>query len=56
MPLYDFECKHCGHRFEKLIRFDQNASIAQCPQCEHTAEQIPSVPGKFAWGKSGGWN
>jgi putative FmdB family regulatory protein len=31
MPLYEFECSTCGHRFEFLSRGDEAAS---CPSCQ----------------------
>ena len=31
MPLYDFECADCGHRFEALVR---NSSAPTCPACQ----------------------
>jgi len=30
MPLYDYHCPACGHRFEALVRAD---STPACPQC-----------------------
>lgn len=34
MPLYDFECRACGHKFEALVR-PQDAPPA-CPSCRST--------------------
>jgi putative FmdB family regulatory protein len=31
MPLYDFKCRKCGHRFEELVRVNDAAS---CPKCK----------------------
>lgn len=33
MPIYDFECKHCGHTAE-LMRKMSEASITTCPECQ----------------------
>ena len=33
MPLYDFLCPHCRHRFEELVKVDQ---IPACPACGAT--------------------
>ncbi len=30
MPLYDFKCTSCGHRFEELVKVDKKA---RCPAC-----------------------
>ncbi|MBL8878974.1 MAG: zinc ribbon domain-containing protein [Phycisphaerales bacterium] len=32
MPLYDYECKGCGHEFEALMPSADSAP-AQCPKC-----------------------
>jgi len=32
MPLYEFQCRTCGRRFESLIRLGQEGS-ARCPSC-----------------------
>jgi putative FmdB family regulatory protein len=31
VPLYDFKCKKCGHRFEELVRVNDTAD---CPKCK----------------------
>lgn len=30
MPIYDFKCRRCGHRFEQLVKVDGTAA---CPSC-----------------------
>jgi putative FmdB family regulatory protein len=30
MPLLEFECRSCSHRFEELVRGSESAS---CPRC-----------------------
>ena len=32
MPLYEYRCDKCGHRFEKIQKFDAEPETA-CPQC-----------------------
>lgn len=32
MPIYEFECRHCGHRFEYLVMHSSPA--AECPSCQ----------------------
>jgi putative FmdB family regulatory protein len=34
MPIFEYTCQSCGHRFEHLIRANQDAA---CPSCEGTA-------------------
>ena len=31
MPIYDYGCGKCGHKFEKLVKL--NAPIPACPEC-----------------------
>lgn len=31
MPLFDFDCRSCGHRFEALVRQQDPAPV--CPSC-----------------------
>lgn len=33
MRMYDFECKHCGGRFEELVRSNENGENVTCPHC-----------------------
>jgi putative FmdB family regulatory protein len=37
MPIYDFQCKRCGHQFEKLVRVDQST---ECPACQAAATEV----------------
>ena len=30
MPLYDFHCRSCGERFERLVR---GGDVIECPSC-----------------------
>jgi putative FmdB family regulatory protein len=31
MPLFEYACRHCGHRFETLVMGGRKPA---CPQCE----------------------
>lgn len=33
MPLYEYRCRECGHRFEILQRLGQGADGLECPHC-----------------------
>ncbi|HLK50993.1 MAG TPA: zinc ribbon domain-containing protein [Bryobacteraceae bacterium] len=33
MPIYEYECRQCGHRFEYLVLSSTRA--AECPACKH---------------------
>ena len=32
MPIYEFECSHCGHRFDRLQKLS-DADPVDCPAC-----------------------
>jgi putative FmdB family regulatory protein len=52
MPLYEYECKKCGHRFERIQRFS-DAMVKKCPECGGKVEQMISAPAvQF---KGSGW-
>ena len=44
MPLYEYECTACGHRFELIQKF-ADAAIEQCPSCgELKVKKLLSSP------------
>jgi putative FmdB family regulatory protein len=52
MPLYEYQCKKCGHRFEKIQKFSDKM-IKKCPECGGAVEQLVSAPAvQF---KGSGW-
>ena len=52
MPLYEYECKKCGHRFEKIQKFS-DPLVKKCPDCGGKVEQMISAPAvQF---KGSGW-
>jgi putative FmdB family regulatory protein len=34
MPLYEYRCDSCGHRFEVLQRLGEDGEGLLCPHCE----------------------
>lgn len=32
MPIYEYECGNCDHKFEKIQKFD-SALLRKCPEC-----------------------
>jgi len=32
VPIYEFECRKCGHRFTRRISWSEKAST-RCPEC-----------------------
>jgi putative FmdB family regulatory protein len=52
MPLYEYECKKCHHRFEKIQKFS-DPHTKKCPRCGGPVEQVISAPAvQF---KGSGW-
>ena len=52
MPLYEYECFVCGHRFEKIRRV-ADASDMKCTACEGAVSRLLSAPAlQF---KGSGW-
>ncbi len=41
MPIYDYSCRACGHKFEALIRKNEPT----CPECQgQDLERLMSLP------------
>lgn len=52
MPLYEYQCEKCGHRFEKIQKFSDKP-ITKCPECGGRVKQLLSPPAvQF---KGSGW-
>lgn len=42
MPIYDFKCRGCGHKFEELVRLGETPD---CPLCNGSdLERLISIP------------
>ncbi len=54
MPIYEFQCKKCGHRFERMQKMS-DPQPTNCPKCKakNSVEQLLSAPAvQF---KGSGW-
>lgn len=52
MPLYEYQCKKCHHRFERIQKFS-DPHVKKCPDCGGPVEQVVSAPAvQF---KGSGW-
>jgi putative FmdB family regulatory protein len=52
VPLYEYECRKCKHRFEKIESVSASAT-KKCPKCGGKATRLPSAPAiQF---KGSGW-
>lgn len=49
MPMFDYECRHCGHQFEELVR---RGETPPCPGCQSTRveKQMSAPAGHVAGG------
>jgi putative FmdB family regulatory protein len=52
MPLYEYQCKQCGHRFE-LIQSFSASDAKECPVCQGEAERLISTPARAHFKGSG---
>jgi len=52
MPIYEYECKSCGERFELRRSMSDSDSEIKCPRCEALHPQ--RVLSTFAMGGSSG--
>lgn len=52
MPIFEYQCRKCGVKFEELIHGDRNKTVP-CPECGNTAtEKLMSVIGGISMGGS----
>ena len=44
MPMYEYECTACGHRFERIRKFS-DPPVEECPKCgEQKVHKLLSSP------------
>ena len=43
MPLYEYECDDCGHRFERIRKFS-DPPLTTCPECDGPIRKLLSPP------------
>jgi putative FmdB family regulatory protein len=52
MPLYEYKCKKCGHRFELIQSFSAE-DAKECPVCHGEVERLISTPARAHFKGSG---
>ncbi len=52
MPIYDYRCDECGHRFSAVQSFT-DAALDKCPNCGKRPRRIITAPGIVF--KGSGW-
>jgi len=50
MPIFEYVCRECNHRFELLL---YGSAEAACPQCQAT--KLEKQLSAFGVGATGGW-
>ena len=43
MPLYEYLCKKCKHKFEKIQKFSDRP-VKKCPECGGVLEKVMHAP------------
>jgi len=52
MPIYEYQCKKCHHRFERIQKFS-DPHVKRCPECGGAVGLVLSAPAvQF---KGSGW-
>ena len=52
MPTYEYQCKTCGHHFERVHRF-ADAPLTECPECGGQIRRVIHAAGIVF--KGSGW-
>jgi putative FmdB family regulatory protein len=46
MPIYEYRCKQCSAKFDKLVKLSTQTAEIECPKCgAHKAEKSVSLFG-----------
>lgn len=53
MPIYEYECEKCGHRFELWRTLSQDTKKARCPKDGAACKKVISLSNFHL--KGGGW-
>jgi putative FmdB family regulatory protein len=55
MPIFEYKCPNCGHRFEKLVLSSKRQRELRCPECDSPdVQKAISLFGAVGKGASGG--
>ena len=58
MPVYEYQCKRCDHKFEKLVTREQRDNPGACPECNcaRSRRLMSMFAGHSSGGSIGGRN
>ncbi len=48
MPIYEYRCPHCDHKFDLLRSFSQAEDPPPCPECATEAKRLISRFSSFS--------
>lgn len=54
MPIYEYECRDCGHRFEAIQKIS-DAPLTDCPACGKASSVNKLISASAFRLKGGGW-
>ncbi|NJD10942.1 MAG: zinc ribbon domain-containing protein [Gemmatimonadetes bacterium] len=54
MPVYEYQCRSCGRRFEALRRMSERTQAPRCPKCGAEETELAFSAPAFLGGSSGG--
>ena len=43
MPIYEYECRKCGERFERIQKFSDRV-VRTCPECKGRVDRLVHAP------------
>lgn len=43
MPIYEYQCRACGHRFERIQRLSDR-KVRTCPECKGRVDRLVHAP------------
>jgi putative FmdB family regulatory protein len=50
VPIYDYQCRQCGHRFDQLVKLDETPV---CPACGASdPERVPTFSASVSTGRT----
>ncbi len=53
MPLYEYSCRRCAHRFEQRLNYGQRLEVQNCPACGAQETSLClSAPARVSSGKA----
>jgi putative FmdB family regulatory protein len=50
MPIYEYVCKECGSKFERMVRLSEADKRPECPRCgsDQTNKQLSTIASRLA--------